>query len=100
MSSMQIPVIDISSKNVNASAQLLDVAASYGFVFIENGEAAIPQDDISRMFELSRDFFDSPVEVKEEVAISSSKAGKNHGWLSRGIKMLDPGTQTRPDVKE
>lgn len=100
-SEMQIPVIDISSKNSNASSKLLDAAARYGFVFIENSnDAGIAPNDISRIFELSQQFFASPVDVKEAVAINSNKAGKNHGWLSRGIEMLDPGTQKRPDVKE
>ena len=97
---IDIPVIDISSNNLNASSQLLEAAAKYGFVFIENDETGIPSKEISRMFELSKEFFASPVSVKEEVAISSNKAGKNHGWLSRGIEKLDPATQKRADVKE
>lgn len=98
---MQIPVIDISAANPHASSELLDAAARYGFVFVENDdEIGIPPASISRMFELSHQFFASSIEVKQEVAISSNKAGKNHGWLSRGIEMLDPATQKRADVKE
>lgn len=98
---MEIPVIDISPSNRLAPAQLLDAAATYGFVFIENSkDVGVPPGDVSHIFALSKQFFDSPTEVKEEVSISSNKAGKNHGWLSRGIEMLDPGTQKRPDVKE
>lgn len=97
---LQIPVIDISASNPNAASQLLSSAATYGFVFVENNDAGIPPADIKQMFELSKDFFASPVSVKEEVAISSNKAGKNHGWLSRGVEKLDPETQVRADVKE
>ena len=97
---VNIPLIDISSKNKHASFQLLSAAADYGFVFIENNDLGIPPSDIDRLFELSRQFFASPVEMKEDVAISSNKAGKNHGWLSRGIELLDPATQKRADVKE
>lgn len=94
-------MIDISPKNREAPSQLLDAAATYGFVFIENSkEIGVPAADISRIFNLSKTFFASPTEVKQEVSISSNKAGKNHGWLSRGIEMLDPATQKRPDVKE
>lgn len=96
---MQIPVIDISSQNPDAPSQLLEATAQYGFVFIENN-GQIPQNEILQIFELSRKFFSSPTEVKEEVAISSNKAGSNHGYLSRGIEMLDPATQKRADVKE
>ena len=52
------------------------------------------------MFDISKKFFAAPESVKEEVAIHSNKAGKNHGWLSRGVEKLDPATQKRPDVKE
>lgn len=95
-----IPVVDIRPCNPNASEQLLDAAAKYGFVFIENKETGIEPKEIDHIFELSQAFFASPIEIKEEVSISSNKAGKNHGWLSRGVEKLDPATQTRPDVKE
>jgi isopenicillin N synthase-like dioxygenase len=95
-----IPIIDISSNNGNAASQLLEAASGYGFVFIENGEDGIPPKDIQHMFDISREFFAAPVEVKQEVSIASNKAGKNHGWLSRGVEKLDPKVQERPDVKE
>ena len=97
----QIPVIDISTSNPSAPSQLLAAATQYGFVFIENNHAfGIPASKISRMFDLSEQFFASPIHVKEEVAISSNKAGKNHGWLGRGVEKLDPAVQRRADVKE
>ena len=99
-SNVHIPVIDISSNNPSAPHQLLDAAARYGFLFLENNEAGIPARDIGQMFDLSREFFASPLGVKEEVSISSNAAGANHGWLSRGVEKLDPATQKRPDIKE
>lgn len=94
-----IPVIDLS--NPNASTQLLAAASQYGFVYIENNDAmGIPPEEIFTMFELSREFFSAPAEVKEAVSISSAKAGKNHGYLSRGVEKLDPKVQKRADVKE
>lgn len=96
-----IPVINISRSNPHAPKELLSAASEYGFVFIENdAETGIPPQDIARMFELSKEFFASPVEVKQEVAIGSNEAGKNLGWLSRGIEKLDPKGQRRADVKE
>lgn len=97
---LQIPVIDISQSNPKAASQLLSSAATFGFVFVENNNAGIAPADIKQMFELSREFFAAPTEVKDEVAISSNKAGKNHGWLSRGVEKLDPKVQARADVKE
>ncbi|KAK3110124.1 hypothetical protein LTR53_015913 [Teratosphaeriaceae sp. CCFEE 6253] len=96
----QIPVIDIRASNPDAPRQLLDAATRYGFVFIENKDTGVDVADINFMFDLSRQFFASPIEVKEEVSINSNKAGKNHGWLSQGVEKLDPATQKRPDVKE
>jgi isopenicillin N synthase-like dioxygenase len=97
---LSIPIIDISDNNKNAASELLDAASQYGFVFIENTQRGIPSKDIARMFDISRRFFAAPDKVKETVAISSNIAGKNHGWLSRGVEKLDPATQKRPDVKE
>lgn len=65
----KIPTIDISSSNKNSASQLLDAASKYGFVFIENDENGIPPQDIAHMFDLSKMFFASPVEVKQEVSI-------------------------------
>ena len=102
ISKANIPIIDISPSNPNAPEQLLSAASKYGFVFIKNSPetGGIPPQDIAKMFELSKDFFAAPIEVKQEVSIASNKAGKNHGWLSQGIEKLDPKTQKRADVKE
>lgn len=97
---MDIPVVDISSSNSDAPSQLLEAAEQFGFAFVQNDGDSIPPSDIARMFELSEEFFASPVDVKEEVSIESNKAGKNHGWLKRGVEMLDPATQKQADVKE
>ncbi|KAK3110344.1 hypothetical protein LTR53_015445 [Teratosphaeriaceae sp. CCFEE 6253] len=96
----QIPVIDIRASNPDAPRQLLDAATRYGFVFIENKDTGVDVADINFMFDLSWQFFASPIEIKEEVSINSNKAVKNHGWLSQGVEKLDPATQKRPDVKE
>lgn len=97
----QIPVIDISDANSqNAPKQLLDAATRFGFVFIKNNEGGIAPKLVSNLFDLSKEFFALPTEVKNEVSISSNKAGKNHGWLGQGVEKLDPGKQERPDVKE
>ncbi|KAF2723628.1 oxidoreductase [Polychaeton citri CBS 116435] len=96
----QIPVIDISTSNPDAPQQLLYAASRHGFVFIKNNDAGVDPGDIDFMFRLSEAFFSASTEVKQAVSISSNKAGKNHGWLSRGVEKLDPQSQQRPDVKE
>lgn len=50
---VQIPVIDISASNHNAANELLNAAAKYGFVFVENNEAAhTSAKEIHEMFNL------------------------------------------------
>ncbi|KAI7542370.1 Clavaminate synthase-like protein [Hortaea werneckii] len=99
---VNIPVIDLSPSNPHASSELLDAAAYYGFVFIANDPSTtgLSTTEIDTIFSLSKKFFSSPTEIKEEVSIASNQAGKNVGWLSQGIEKLDPATQKRPDIKE
>ncbi|KAI7530934.1 hypothetical protein KC316_g17285 [Hortaea werneckii] len=99
---VNIPVIDLSPSNPHASSELLDAAAHYGFVFIANDPSTtgLSTTGIDKIFSLSKQFFSSPTEIKEEVSIASNQAGKNVGWLSQGIEKLDPTTQKRPDIKE
>ncbi|KAK4943036.1 hypothetical protein LTR66_003240 [Elasticomyces elasticus] len=97
-SPVDIPVIDISARD--APNQLLNAAAKFGFVFVENNEAGIDARQISHMFDLSRDLFQSPIEIKEACSINSNKSGKNKGWLSMHTEKLDPVTQKRGDFKE
>ncbi|OQO14863.1 hypothetical protein B0A48_00245 [Cryoendolithus antarcticus] len=99
--SAAIPIIDISSSNPNAPAQLLSAASTHGFVFVKNdGSTGLTSQSIDHVFDLSKAFFAAPVEEKESVSIASNKAGANHGWLSQGVEKLDPATQKRADVKE
>ncbi|KAI7263516.1 hypothetical protein KC345_g9111 [Hortaea werneckii] len=99
---VEIPVIDLSPSNPHASSELLDAAAHYGFVFIANDPSTtgLSTAEIDTIFSLSKQFFSSPTQIKEEVSIASNQAGKNVGWLSQGIEKLDPTTQKRPDIKE
>lgn len=56
---VRIPVIDISASNHNAANELLNAAAKYGFVFVENNEAApTSAKDIHEMFNLVGDIPD------------------------------------------
>ena len=97
----QIPIISLCSSNAHAADQLLDAASTHGFVFIDNDdEYGIPPSAIEHMFTLSKTFFASPLQDKQAVAMASNRAGKNHGWLGRGVEKLDPHYQPNPDVKE
>ncbi|GAB7347099.1 hypothetical protein MBLNU459_g3228t1 [Dothideomycetes sp. NU459] len=98
---VRIPVIDISTSNHNAATEMLSAAAEYGFVFVENNEAAhMPPKYVNEMFDLSKRFFLSPTELKETCSINSNKSGKNQGWLSMHTETLDPSKQKKGDFKE
>ncbi|KAF1990042.1 oxidoreductase [Aulographum hederae CBS 113979] len=100
---IDIPIIDIASPSPSTAKSLVDAASKYGFVFIRNSHESgngIPPKDLAGMFDLSKDFFQSPEEVKEQCSIHSAKSGKNRGWLSMHTETLDPNHQKRGDFKE
>jgi hypothetical protein len=49
---MEIPAINISQPTAEVGAALVEAAATYGFVFIENEGSDIPQEMRERMFHL------------------------------------------------
>ncbi|KAF4626127.1 hypothetical protein G7Y89_g12038 [Cudoniella acicularis] len=70
----QIPVIDISGPDSEAETakQLIDAAATHGFVYIKNQGKDIPVEAIENMFNLSKAFFTSPIEEKEPCKITEN----------------------------
>ncbi|KAF2468947.1 Clavaminate synthase-like protein [Lindgomyces ingoldianus] len=96
-----IPVIDISNPSSAVALQVLHAASTFGFLFIKNDGMTIPPKDIEDMFELSREFFKLPRELKAEYAIHSKRAGgNNRGWVSMQGESLDPEGQKQGDPKE
>ncbi|KAF1996793.1 Clavaminate synthase-like protein [Amniculicola lignicola CBS 123094] len=93
-SDLAIPIIDISNPSPEVAQQVLSAASTHGFLFIKNDGVTIPPKDIDDMFELSRKFFHSPKETKQEYAIHSATAGGiNRGWVSMQGEALDPENQ-------
>ncbi|KAI8932014.1 hypothetical protein NX059_010908 [Plenodomus lindquistii] len=92
-----IPVIDISNPSKEVAQQVLDAASTHGFLYIKSDGLTISTQDIDNMFNLSRDFFNSPLEQRKEYAIHSEKAGGiNRGWVSMQGESLDPDGQKDP----
>ncbi|KAF2026882.1 Clavaminate synthase-like protein [Setomelanomma holmii] len=101
MSQTDIPVFDISHPAPEVAQQVLDAASTHGFLFIKNDGVTIPPKDIDDMFQLSKEFFASPLEHKQEFAIHSEKAGGiNRGWVSMQGESLDPEGQETGDPKQ
>ena len=48
----------------------------------------------------SKEFFNSPTEVKQTCAVGSGESGKNSGWFGMNAETLDPDKQKRGDFKE
>ncbi|KAM3066600.1 hypothetical protein ACMFMF_010106 [Clarireedia jacksonii] len=74
-----IPVIDISGSlpEAEVAKQLVDAAATYGFVYIRNLGKDIPVEAIDRTFDLSKKFFSSSIEEKQGCKITEN-AGSSH----------------------
>ena len=51
-STIELPVLDISSADKEVAAKLVESVSRYGFVYIKNNEAGIPPDDVDAMFML------------------------------------------------
>ncbi|KAJ5050470.1 uncharacterized protein L3040_002353 [Drepanopeziza brunnea f. sp. 'multigermtubi'] len=94
----QIPIIDISASlpQSEVAKQLVDAAATYGFVYVKNEGKDIPVEAIESIFDLSKKFFKSPVAEKEPCKISEN----NRGWVAMHGETLDPKSQKIGDFKE
>ncbi|KAH7418988.1 oxidoreductase-like protein [Cadophora sp. MPI-SDFR-AT-0126] len=94
----QIPVIDISGSRPESEVakQLVDAAATYGFVYVKNEGKDIPVDVIDDIFQLSKSFFKSPIEEKKSCTIQKN----NRGWVGMHAETLDPKSQRMGDFKE
>jgi isopenicillin N synthase-like dioxygenase len=96
-----IPVIDIAPLVNGSPAQMQTVANALGRAcrdvgfFYVTGHG-IPQELISRVFEMSAVFFAGPASIRE--AASFSGPGDNRGYIRLGGETLDPGKPA--DIKE
>ena len=91
-STTALPSIDISPANPLAAPQLLEAATKHGFLYVANNAATgISPDDIDRLFDLSKAFFSSPVEVKQECERGSDAEDGNRGWVGVGGERLAGG---------
>ncbi|KAB8296695.1 hypothetical protein EYC80_002115 [Monilinia laxa] len=94
----RIPVIDISGSipEDEVAKQLVDAAATFGFVYIRNLGKDIPVNAVDRTFELSKKFFSSPTEEKQACTITKN----NRGWSGMHTESLDGKNQRVGDFKE
>ncbi|KAE8374080.1 hypothetical protein BDV26DRAFT_270714 [Aspergillus bertholletiae] len=94
---IELPILDISNPNDPAVGKaMLDAAAKYGFLYVSSKGTDFTAHDVEKAFDLSRQFFKSPVEEKAACQIQPS----NHGWSGMHDETLDPEHQRRGDFKE
>ncbi|CZR65177.1 related to gibberellin 20-oxidase [Phialocephala subalpina] len=91
-----IPVIDLSGPEHDVAKELVDAAATYGFIYIKNLGKDIPIEAIDSIFDLSKRFFSSPIEEKQPCKISEN----NRGWVGMHAETLDTKNQKKGDFKE
>ncbi|KAI9734470.1 MAG: hypothetical protein M1818_006859 [Claussenomyces sp. TS43310] len=114
---IKLPVVDISSVDQESvAAELIDAAATQGFVYIKNLGRDIPSSVVDHAFDLSRKFFSSPIEEKEtckiteDVSLYGTNVEKqveadashlqNRGWSGMHTETLDAKNQRVGDFKE
>jgi len=52
MTSLNLPVLDISDSDYDTAKSLVDAVSTYGFVYVKNDGQTIPPDGIDSMFDL------------------------------------------------
>ncbi|KZF26578.1 oxidoreductase-like protein [Xylona heveae TC161] len=93
---VELPIIDLSKPSAEVGEEIVNAAATYGFLYIKNTGRDIKPEAIERAFELSREFFASPEEEKAKCLIGP----ENKGWSSMHREILDQGNQRKGDFKE
>lgn len=89
-----LKIVDISRVDEKTARELLDAATTQGFLFIEGH--GFSQDEVDKLFSLSKEFFELPQEYKDKYPIKAN----NNGYTSYGGENLDPDTQKKGDPKE
>lgn len=88
-----LQIVDISKVDKKTGDELLNAGSSQGFLFIEGH--GFSQQEIDLLFETSKQFFDLPLEAKQQCPIGSNNFGYDFG-----LENLDPKLQKKGDPKE
>ncbi|GAA5898365.1 isopenicillin N synthase family dioxygenase [Sporobolomyces salmoneus] len=70
---------------------LVRESARVGFFYVKGWEKLVPKDLVAEVFDYNKRFFDLPLEIKNSLAYTSSKA--NRGYLSFGREQASLSTQ-------
>lgn len=93
MSFSSLPVIDLHAEESTIIQSMFNACSTTGFFYLRHHSLLELQ---HRMFQLSKDFFRLPLEVKEQHIIGEN----NHGYVRRGQENLDSANTKLIDEKE
>ena len=73
MTNFNLPIIDLADSSKSNCATLLEAASQHGFLLLKNH--LLEETEIDKLFEISKQFFDQPTEIKNELPITTNNAG-------------------------
>lgn len=89
-----LKIVDVSKIDQETADKILEGFHSQGFLFVDGHD--FTQDEVDHFFELSKEFFELPKEIKDKFSIDSNDCG----YTTFGQENLDPSLQTKGDPKE
>lgn len=96
VSTIDLPIIDISNFDIATGKVMLDASIKYGFLYIATPSTVFTPEVIDRQFALSEQAFALPSTDKQQYQIDEN----NKGWTGMHNEILDPKHQKRGDWKE
>ncbi|KAI5965608.1 uncharacterized protein KGF55_000970 [Candida pseudojiufengensis] len=93
MSSNPLQIVDITNPIEKSSKELLNALTTQGFVFIEGHN--FTQNEVDKIFELSKEFFELPYDYKSKFSKTNNS---NSGYIHFDRENLDP--NNKKDFKE
>lgn len=93
MSFSSLPIIDLKAEESTIIDSILNACSTTGFCFVRNHDLLDIQ---QRIFELTKEFFRLPSNIKEQYPINHT----NHGYVRLGQENLDSQDSISVDKKE
>lgn len=89
-----LKIVDVSTVDQSTADQILEGFATQGFLFVDGHD--FTQEEVDHYFELSKEFFTLPRDVKDKYSIDHNDCG----YTTFNQENLDPSLQKKGDPKE
>jgi isopenicillin N synthase-like dioxygenase len=93
MSFSSLPIIDLQAEDSTIISAMFNACSTTGFFYLRHHQLTDLQ---CRMFQLAKEFFHLPLDIKERCIIDEN----NHGYVRRGQENLDSSNTKLIDEKE